>query len=96
MKFKQKKKKKKTHNASCRLLQFHKFLSIKEEAMSGKGNTNPNYPSTTGNPSGGGRGNTPKKVNKPRGAHRIYRAQILCDTKIHRIAQILQSHPIKD
>ncbi len=28
--------------------------------MSGKGNTNPNYPSTTGNPSGGGRGNTPK------------------------------------
>ena len=30
--------------------------------MSGK-NTNPNYPSTTGNPSGGGgkgRGNTPK------------------------------------
>jgi len=22
---------------------------------------NPNYPSTTGNPSGGGRGNTPKK-----------------------------------
>ena len=28
--------------------------------MSGKGNTNPNYPSTTGKPSGGGRGNTPK------------------------------------
>lgn len=26
----------------------------------GKGNSNPNYPSTTGNPSGGGRGNTPK------------------------------------
>ena len=23
--------------------------------------TNPNYPSTTGRPSGGGRGNTPKK-----------------------------------
>ncbi len=27
--------------------------------MSGK-NTNPNYPSTTGKPSGKGRGNTPK------------------------------------
>lgn len=25
------------------------------------GKNNPNYPSTTGNPSGGGRGNTPKK-----------------------------------
>lgn len=25
------------------------------------GNSNPNYPSTTGRPSGGGRGNTPKK-----------------------------------
>ena len=36
-------------------------------ASGGKGNSgsgskgeNPNYPSTTGNPSGGGRGNTPK------------------------------------
>ena len=25
------------------------------------GGSNPNYPSTTGNPSGGGRGNEPKK-----------------------------------
>lgn len=25
------------------------------------GSSNPNYPSTTGKPSGGGRGNTPKK-----------------------------------
>ncbi len=25
-----------------------------------KGPENPNYPSSTGNPSGGGRGNTPK------------------------------------
>lgn len=25
-----------------------------------KDNSNPNYPSTTGKPSGGGRGNTPK------------------------------------
>ena len=27
----------------------------------GKGKSNPNYPSTTGNPSGKNRGNTPKK-----------------------------------
>ncbi len=27
----------------------------------GGGGKNPNYPSTTGNPSGGGRGNEPKK-----------------------------------
>ena len=26
---------------------------------SGKGGSNPNWPSTTGNPSGGGRGNNP-------------------------------------
>ena len=27
----------------------------------GKGSSNPNWPSTTGNPSGGGRGNGPAK-----------------------------------
>jgi len=32
------------------------------EAMGkGKGGRNPNYPSTTGKPSGKGRGNTPKR-----------------------------------
>lgn len=39
---------------------------------------------------------TPQRVNRHCGAHRICIAQILCNTKIHRIAQILQSHPIKD
>ena len=29
--------------------------------MSKSSGSNPNYPSTTGNPSGGGRGNTPKE-----------------------------------
>ena len=38
-----------------------KGSGTKSGSRSGKGGGNPNYPSTTGKPSGGGRGNTPKK-----------------------------------
>ena len=34
---------------------------IAKGGKGGGGGSNPNYPSTTGNPSGGGRGNDPKK-----------------------------------
>ena len=34
----------------------------------GKGSPNPNLPSRTGNPSGGGRGNNPSDVGPPRKA----------------------------
>ncbi|WP_315054667.1 hypothetical protein [Chryseobacterium indoltheticum] len=34
--------------------------------MSNSKETNPNYPSKTGNPSGGNRGNTPKSTPSPK------------------------------
>jgi len=36
----------------------------KKKANTAKPKPNPNYPSTTGNPSGGNRGNTPKTKGK--------------------------------